>query len=398
MNPLAVFASALTFVAGIGLIERRMLVKARQAVPLRIHVNGTRGKSTVTRLIHAALVEGGIPSLGKTTGTAARHLLPDGSEKPVRRLSRPSIREQISTLGLAEKLKARALVAECMAIKPELQWVSENKILQSSIGVITNARIDHVEEMGTSLEEIAASLGNTMPRQGLLFTADPLVAKILEPRAREQGTRIQLIHALDRCNLDCESGRDSSAGEGPGWWLADAGLALAVAEHCGVDRASALRGIFNARPDPGAARFVDVWNGLQALDASAANDPESLLELVDTMIGGEAELLFVYNNRQDRLPRLISFLSAELPGGILITGANPGLLLSRTRRKRKSHSASDTALSSRLNDDPRYVPSSKLALELQKMLKAKSEDSGTTLRLVLCGNTKGWPMDLYGSV
>ena len=38
----------------------------------RIHVNGIRGKSSVTRLIAAALREGKVKTLGKTTGTAAR--------------------------------------------------------------------------------------------------------------------------------------------------------------------------------------------------------------------------------------------------------------------------------------------------------------------------------------
>jgi len=39
----------------------------------RIHVNGIRGKSSVTRLIAAALREGKVKTLGKTTGTAARY-------------------------------------------------------------------------------------------------------------------------------------------------------------------------------------------------------------------------------------------------------------------------------------------------------------------------------------
>lgn len=398
MNPFAVLASALVLAAGIGFIERISLARARRTVPIRVHVNGTRGKSTVTRLIHAALSEGGIPCLGKTTGTAARHIFPDGSEKPVRRLSRPSIREQISVLGLAKKLKARALVAECMAIKPELQWISENQILRSSIGVITNARMDHVEEMGDSLEKIAASLGNTMSRQGVLFTADPLVAKTLQTRAKTRGTIIELVQALDPQDIDAAASLHLAGTALSRWWLADAGLALAVAGHCGVKREIALRGIAKARPDPGAARFVEIGNGLKALDASAANDPESLLDIVNSMIGHEKELLFVYNNRQDRLPRLMSFLSAGLPGTILVTGANPGLLLSRRSGVRKGSQPSDQALFSKRSGKPSYVPSLRLSMELQRILTEETAASGKTPRLVLCGNTKGWPVDLYGSL
>ncbi len=48
--------------------------------PLKIHVNGTRGKSTVTRLIAAGLRQASLPTVAKTTGSAARLIYPDGSE------------------------------------------------------------------------------------------------------------------------------------------------------------------------------------------------------------------------------------------------------------------------------------------------------------------------------
>ena len=38
-------------------------------ITIRIHVNGTRGKSSVTRLIAAGLREGDITTCAKTTGT-----------------------------------------------------------------------------------------------------------------------------------------------------------------------------------------------------------------------------------------------------------------------------------------------------------------------------------------
>ncbi|GAH01188.1 unnamed protein product, partial [marine sediment metagenome] len=48
----------------------------------------------------------------------------------------------------AAKRKVDVLVVECMAISPELQWVSEHKIVKSTIGVITNVREDHLEDVG----------------------------------------------------------------------------------------------------------------------------------------------------------------------------------------------------------------------------------------------------------
>ena len=51
------------------------------ALKLRIHVNGTRGKSGVTRLIAAGLRAGGYRTVAKVTGTAAKIIDPDGSER-----------------------------------------------------------------------------------------------------------------------------------------------------------------------------------------------------------------------------------------------------------------------------------------------------------------------------
>lgn len=45
---------------------------SRRRVGLRIHVNGTRGKSSVCRLIGAGLHAGGLRAMVKTTGLAAR--------------------------------------------------------------------------------------------------------------------------------------------------------------------------------------------------------------------------------------------------------------------------------------------------------------------------------------
>ena len=65
-----------------------------KAIPVRIHVNGTRGKSSVTRLIAAGLRAGGKRTVAKITGTLPRVVLPDGREAAIIRLMGANIIEQ----------------------------------------------------------------------------------------------------------------------------------------------------------------------------------------------------------------------------------------------------------------------------------------------------------------
>src|SRR5512137_356517 len=64
-------------------------------IPIRIHVNGTRGKSSVVRLIAGGLRESGTVTCAKTTGTLARMILPDASEYPIFRPAGANVIEQM---------------------------------------------------------------------------------------------------------------------------------------------------------------------------------------------------------------------------------------------------------------------------------------------------------------
>ncbi|SVD58206.1 uncharacterized protein METZ01_LOCUS411060, partial [marine metagenome] len=52
----------------LGLVESHYHRLSIAQIPIRIHVNGSRGKSSVTRLIAAGLRAGGLKALAKTTG------------------------------------------------------------------------------------------------------------------------------------------------------------------------------------------------------------------------------------------------------------------------------------------------------------------------------------------
>ena len=55
----------------------------------------------------------------------------------------------------AAQLGAQALVIECMALQPELHWLSERKLVRATHGVITNARADHLDVMGPTAADVA---------------------------------------------------------------------------------------------------------------------------------------------------------------------------------------------------------------------------------------------------
>lgn len=316
-----VAATVLGGLLALGGWERRQRDRAHAAIPVRIHVNGTRGKSTVTRLIAAALRANGTATVAKTTGTAARIILPDGTESPIRRRTTASIREQLWLLREARRRGATAVVVECMAIDPALQHVSERDMLKASMGVITNARPDHAEEMGPDADSVAAALSNTVPAGGLLVLGPDLTQPVFDDAARRLGTRVVRADRETVCSL--------ATAPLPSWAIDNLAVALTTTRALDIPDSIAWPAMIAAPEDPGAMtqrRCTVAGRTLTIIDGSAANDPESLALLL-AEAAGAGERLFVFNHRTDRPLRLRQFAGAPLwkePGvSVLITGDTP---------------------------------------------------------------------------
>jgi gamma-polyglutamate synthase len=281
--------------------HRKML----RRIPTRIHVNGTRGKSSVTRLIAAGLRAGGVKTFAKTTGSAAQILHTDGSEEPVVRRAGANIREQIGIIRCAAEENAEALVIECMAVRPDLQRTAERSIVKSTIGVITNVRPDHLEVMGPTLENVAIALSNTVPRDGKLFTTEGRYAEYLCSEAARRGSQSQVTTADRHPNAEEMDGFDYV--EIP----ENVALALDVCEEVGVDRATALAGMYKVTPDIGATSQIHLHRGAKEVtfvSAFAANDREStvfLWHLVNIRGSGDRQTIVMINNRADRMRRAV---------------------------------------------------------------------------------------------
>ena len=365
-------AALLTGLLALLLWERRARDRALAAIPIRIHVNGTRGKSTVTRLIAAALREAGIRTVAKTTGTAPRIILPDGGEQPVRRRAPASIREQLWLLREAHRLRATAVVVECMAVDPDLQAVCEDRMIRSTLGVVTNARLDHAEVMGTTVDEVAEALGATVPRSAVLVLGPTAGGDILLRVAQSRGTRVVRAEA-DEKNPEKWAG-------GP-WMAENAGIALAVARELGVGDDVARRGMLAASPDPGALRAgrIDVeGRRVDYVDASAANDPQSL----GLILGARHDpAVFVFHHRADRPARLGQFSEAapwsQAGDAVIVTGDRPDWATWRRLRTRLPGGRAS------------FTPPGGIAAELRRRLMVPASPPV----VVFCGNTKGFRVD-----
>jgi gamma-polyglutamate synthase len=304
-------------------------------IPTRIHVNGTRGKSSVTRLIAAGLRAGGLRTIAKTTGTLPRLILEDGSEASIERLGPTNIIEQKYIFRNSVKRKPEVLVIECMAVNPVYQWIAEHMMVSATIGVITNSRLDHIDLMGSTLESITRCLCNTMPKNGVMFTAEVDQFPIMKQSAETNHTRLELT---DASTVSVDELRKFHYIE----HAENVALALAVCKETGVERAVALRGMQDCRPDPGALKRYKVEDRGKTIyfyNVFAANDPDStkmIWRMLLKQVPAGSETMILLNGRADRYFRSIQLtdICVDLDFSYLfLTGERTDHLLAYAKEK-----------------------------------------------------------------
>ncbi len=298
-----VYTACLLALLVLGVREQREHYANLDLIATRVLVNGIRGKSSITRLCAGALRGGGIATVAKTTGTAARFIWPDGTEEPVyRKFNIANIVEQIDILRRAASVRPDALVMECMAVMPALQEINQEKLVRSQIGVLSNVREDHLEEMGPTLDDVARSLSRAMPVGGVCVTAERDRFDLLLAEATRRHCR--LVYADPGSVSDEEMDEFSHF-----TFKENVAIALAVAAEVGVDRAAAFRGMYAADPDPGVLR-VDEYRVqgklMRFANVFAANDPVSTVMNFQQLMDSGAirpPIFTVINCRPDRVER-----------------------------------------------------------------------------------------------
>jgi poly-gamma-glutamate synthase PgsB/CapB len=296
--------------------------KNLKLIPLRIIVNGTRGKSSVTRLVGAGLKAGNHRVMSKTTGTKPRMILENLNEIPVVRLGKANIKEQIIMVRHAVRNGLDAIVFENMSLRPDLQWTEETKLVQPKIVVITNVRADHLDVMGPTLTDMARHFINAVPRGATVITAEQDHYELMKDLCAKRGiaiiqSRPDDISAGEMAEFPYFEHRENVA------------LALAVCSSLGLNKGQVMRELYRCLPDPGVLKEYELdleGKRVTFINALAANDPDSTYRIFDQLSKPGAHTYVLVNCRSDRIDRslqMADLVSRKMPAEqYFATGAN----------------------------------------------------------------------------
>ena len=227
---------------------------------IRILVTGTRGKSSVVRLLHAGLLSCGLKAYARITGVIPRSLEPSGV-RVIRRDSPVNFREMLWWLKTIPD-DAQAIVMENSAVNPEFQPAAA-KWLRPTLTVITNTRPDHQDAWGYSADSARLAIMKGVPKNAPVLNGEDFQAS---KDYREQNIT----------------------------------LALEALRMSGIE---VKREILEAVP-PDIADFRITGQGEDVTAcAFSANDTEST-ELLFTLTGWDSrEVTLLYHHRPDRSAR-----------------------------------------------------------------------------------------------
>ena len=340
--------------------ERILLNRSLKRIPLRIAVTGTRGKSSVARMLASILTEDGRRVLAKTTGSEAVLLLPDGSRRELKRRGIASIREQISLVFRASRLGADCLISEIMSIHPENHFFESQRILQPGLVVVTNVRLDHTEVMGDTEEGVASVLSLDIPPGATVFVPEQCCRSPLAEAARSRGTLVQVQRGASAALVEMASGLGRTE------FSENLDLVCGVARHLNINDTTALNGILKTRYDIGKLKM---WRAYSKDDARlyylvngfAANDPEStfqvLARVLEHLPAASDKVIGLLNLRADRGARTLQWIAALRQCGdgrfrkLFVTGSHAAAVRRRLPHATVLKSASPAAMTATVSSD-----------------------------------------------
>ncbi len=322
--------------------ERIKLNHCINSIPLRISVTGTRGKSTVVRMLASVLRENGRKVLAKTTGSEAKIILPDGEEKEVRRRGAPSIIEQRKLLNKATSLNVDCIITEIMSIHPENHFVESQQILKPNIVIITNVRRDHIDVMGETEDEIASVFCLDISEKTKVFIPEKENKPVFVNTTKNKNGELISVQKDVSATLQ-EYGLKIKQTD----FYENTDLVFSVGKHLNIDNKVIAKGIHKAKQDIGELKIwqyqsEESGKTCYVVNAFAANDPQSTLQIIsiikDRLPFASNPFIGLLNLRSDRSDRTIQWIQALRNGAsnhfnrLYIMGAHTNVV----KRKLKS--------------------------------------------------------------
>ncbi|MCA9734475.1 MAG: hypothetical protein H6696_20335 [Deferribacteres bacterium] len=283
-------------------VEYATLVKALKKIPIRILVNGTRGKSSSVKILYQIFRKNGKIVCAKTTGDEPKLYFHEGSEHVIHRSAPAGIFENIRHLRRMAKLQPEAIILECNALQAETQRILASSIFKPNYVLITNILPDHQEIMGNNLIENTRVLRECIPDSATIITI-PTVAKLLHESCQNS---FRLLVANSKAPSDrYENIPESIIAE---HWS----LIQTMCRHVSIEE-DLCKEVFHQFWREANARICLTFpeKNTELCDLFSANDVESTHRFVQHALEHtqtqEKELIFLLNCREDRPLRTQQF-------------------------------------------------------------------------------------------
>jgi len=233
-------------------------------------------------------------------------------------------------------------VVELMSIRPENHRVESLRLLKPVAVAVTNVRLDHVDAMGASAEEIASTFALAVPPRSTVFVPLAAAGLFRAPGRLPRTARLKVVE-----EDECASILELAPGLDKGEFVDDLNLVTAIARHFGVADPAVASGILRAGHDVGRLK---IWVARLAgrtyylANAFAANDPDSTRRALDKVrervpeARAVAGLLSLRGDRPDRTAQWIEDLkrgAASWFDMLFVTGPCSNVVRRRLRHARR---------------------------------------------------------------
>jgi poly-gamma-glutamate synthase PgsB/CapB len=303
------------------ILEKRMIQRNINYLSLRIHVNGTRGKSSVTEYIAAGIDSSGQRVIAKITGIIPT-LICDGTRKKINRYGTARVQEQLDTIRLARRNRVKNMVLECMSVAPELQKL-EASVFQPHLYIITNIKDDHRESMGKSLEEQADAICSAIPANCKVITGERQFFHKIKEKANARNSTVIAAEETDPyLNISLP----------PGVFRENIAIALTVCREAGIEPDMAIKGIVNCilnseSPLITVKKREKTIRFLNAFSVNDADSTSSFIEQWKKALDHQGAISIIFNTRADRPIRtemLSGWIASQNFERLLLTGSHIG--------------------------------------------------------------------------